>query len=501
MSNNNSPAPFGRRVSFRTLAGIEWDIPVFMWELEHEGQTIGICPMGAMSMAAGRPAAGKSSWGRDTAARVSRGTLPGALYGTPANVLYIAAEENIKYNVIPGLIASGADMNRIIRPRVDFHAPDGTTEEVAILPEHDMRTIINLCIEHGVKLVIVDPIMNFMNGIDANRNNEVRDKLKPWTRLAEEIDGVVLAITHLNKSGNGDVVAGITGSSAFGEVTRCALGFTKLPDSDERVMSVEKNSIGLEGAAWKYRIASRTLTRDDGVSHDFGVFELLGESEQTVGEILRDQGEGNSTTELKTIVLDFLDQCGGSAPAVEVQAEVKAAGMAWKTAQNKRGSWGVQTTKIDKKWHWYLKGHKPGEIQSPQHTWDLGTLGPSQVKGHKSTSQPGPSPTTRDLPPNIPNNNQHPGRDLEKPPLTSEHPNIPTSHVTKGPTASNDTQAAIINTLSTTHPMKLGAIMRQVKEATGSGATTGEELDQMESQGVIIRNAKGGYLLAVKETA
>lgn len=501
MSTNTDPARFRPRVTLKSLAGIEWDIPVFMWELEYEGQTIGILPIGSMSMFAGRPTAGKSTSARSIAAQVTRGTLPGTLYGTPANVLYIAGEETMTYNVIPGLIASGADMNHIKTPCVDFPAPDGTSEEIAFLPERDMRAIINQCIEHGVKLVIVDPIMHFMNGIDVNRNNEVRDKLKPWTRLAEAIDGVVLAITHLNKSGNGDVVAGITGSSAFGEVTRCALGFTKLPDSDERVMSVEKNSIGLEGAAWKYRIASRTLTRDDGVSHDFGVFELLGESEQTVGEILRDQSEGNSTTELKTIVLDFLDQCGGSAPAVEVQAEVKAAGMAWKTAQNKRSSWGVQTTKIDKKWHWYLKGHKPGEIQSSQHTWDLGTLGPSQVKGHKSTSQPGPSPTNRDLPTNIPNNNQHPDRDLEKPPTTSEHPNIPTSHATWGPETTNTTQTAILNTLSTTHPMHLGAIMRQVKEATGSGATTGEELDQMEDQGLVIRNANGAYLLAVRESA
>lgn len=501
MSDYNNPAAFRPQVTLKSLADIKWEIPTFMWELDYEGQTTGILPVGAMSMFAGRPTAGKSSSARSIAAQVTRGTLPGALYGTPANVLYIAGEEALKYNVVPGLIASGADMNRIKNPCVNIPTPDGTTEEITFLPERDMRAIINQCIENNVKLVVVDPIMHFMNGIDVNKNNDVRDKLKPWTRLAEEIDGVVLAITHLNKSGNGDVVAGITGSSAFGEVTRCALGFTKLPDSDERVMSVEKNSIGLEGAAWKYHIASNTLTHDTGVSHDFGVFELLGESEQTVGEILRDQGEGNSTAELKTIVLDFLDQCGGSAPAVDVQAEVKAAGMAWKTAQNKRGKWGVQTTKIDKKWHWYLKGHKPGEIQPPQYTRDLGTLGPSQVKGHKSTSQPGPSPATRDLETNIPNNNQHPGRDLEKPPTTSEHPNIPTSHVTKGSKVSNDTQAAIINTLSTTHPMKLGAIMRQVKEATGSGATAGEELDQMEKQGVIIRDAKGGYLLAVKESA
>lgn len=84
--------------------------------------------------------------------------------------------------------------------------------------------------------------------VDAHRSNEVRERLKPWVDLAEQIDGVVLGIVHLNKSGNGDIVAGSNGSSAFGELARAAFGFVKDPDCDDgdRVMSQEKNSLGAE---------------------------------------------------------------------------------------------------------------------------------------------------------------------------------------------------------------------------------------------------------------
>ena len=81
---------------------------------------------------------------------------------------------------------------------------------------------------------------------------------------------------HLNKSGNGDVVAGINGSSAFGEVARSIFGFAKDPNSEEgdRVMSQEKNSIGNEGAAWTYRIEGKEITNTQGKTGSFGTFVL-----------------------------------------------------------------------------------------------------------------------------------------------------------------------------------------------------------------------------------
>lgn len=62
----------------------------------------------------------------------------------------------------------------------------------------------------------------------------------------------------LRKAPNGDVVAGINGSSAFGEVARSIFGFAKDLESGERILSQAKNSAGEEDLALTYRIESHT---------------------------------------------------------------------------------------------------------------------------------------------------------------------------------------------------------------------------------------------------
>ncbi|MGP5241155.1 DUF3631 domain-containing protein [Corynebacterium flavescens] len=63
------------------------------------------------------------------------------------------------------------------------------------------------------------------------------------------------------------------------------------------------------------------------------------------------------------------------------------------------------------------------------------------------------------------------------------------------------TRQAVLNALSPNVASNLGAIMRQVKDATGSGTKTGDELDQLEKEGTVYRDAKGHYLLTRKQAS
>lgn len=352
-----------RSISLESFAGMEWEVPTWGWEPESNGEPHGAIPVGSMSIWAGRPGAGKSTSGRWFAAQVSRGILPGCWYGTPHNVAYIAGEESLKYNVIPSLVAAGADMMRILNPQVSFQAPDGVNEIVPLVPEKDMRELTALLKARGVKVVIVDPLMEYMGGgnIDIYKNDQVRAKVKPWAKLAEDIDGIVIAIMHLNKSGNGDVVAGINGSSAFGEVARSIFGFAKDPNSEEgdRVMSQEKNSIGNEGAAWTYRIEGKEITNSQGKKGSFGTFVMVGDSEKTVGEVLRELPTGSDSddrSEVEAIVLDYLESQGGTAPAGDVLKVTRAAGLSDSTVKNSRKKIGVKTVKagMNGGWVWTI---------------------------------------------------------------------------------------------------------------------------------------------------
>ncbi|MGD7002127.1 AAA family ATPase [Corynebacterium halotolerans] len=497
------PAPTvtpGRFITLESFAGMDWDVPTWAWEPEVNGNPHGAIPVGSVALFAGRPGAGKSSAGRHFAAMISRGILPGCWSGTPHSVAYIAGEESLKYNVIPSLVASGADMGKILHPQVNFTAPDGETEVVALVPEKDMRDLTASLKSKGVKLVIVDPLMEFM-GTDADvyKNNEVRAKLKPWSQLAEDIDGVVIAITHLNKSGNGDVVAGINGSSAFGEVARAVFGFAKDPESEEgdRIMSQEKNSIGTEGAAWVYRIESRQITNAEGKAGDFGTFVMVGDSDRTVGEVLRDTSmgfAGESGGGVKPFVLALLEGEGGVAPAAKIKSEVTEAGYSWKTVQNNRGKWGIATRKAESGWVWELESTpknlgftpvpKVPEDNKGPHMRDLGILGSSMVTGV----------------------NQGPEGARSQGPVHKEEPGpspkYPPEVTFRQPKLSGDTELEdmVIGSLHAEYPMGMKTVEQSVTPRYRDQVPA--VLDKLVTDGLVIRDDKGRYTLnSVKDTA
>lgn len=344
-----SPAPQPRvGVLLRSFADIDDDVPTWAWTHDNKGRI----PVGAMTLFAGRPGAGKSTAARWFAAQVTNGTLPGEWYGTPHNVAYIAAEESPKYSVKPSLRAAGADVARVFFPEAVTVAEDGETTSYHRIPTSAMSTLASELRAADVRLVIVDPLMSVLgDGVDAHRSNEVREHLTPWMNLAEQIDGVVLGIVHLNKSGNGDVVAGINGSSAFGELARAAFGFTKDPESadGDRVMSQEKNSLGAEDLALTYRLAPVPVTTASGRTAEMPRFDIVGTSDRTVGDILRckNQGgydsDGDDGDEVRMVVLDYLESQGGEAPAGDVLKATRDAGLSDQTVKNRRKQIGVQT--------------------------------------------------------------------------------------------------------------------------------------------------------------
>ena len=473
MATNATTQPT-RQLRLISFNEVQDDVPTFAFDLTHSGQTIGTCPIGSIALFAGRPGAGKSTTGRHIAARVSTGTLPGCWQGTPHSVVYIAQEESAAYIVKPALRAAGADMSRVLFPQVTLTMEDQGDVQLQLAAERDLRDLAAACIEADVKVIIVDPLMAFINGsTDLYKSNEIRERLRPWATLAELIEGVVIGITHLNKSGNGDVVAGINGSSAFGEVARTVFCFTKDPqaDDDTRVMSLEKNSLGREGFAWRYRIRQETITTDKGRTAEMAAFEMVGESAETVGEILRQTANGataEDTSELREVVLRFLEENGGSAPAAEIEREVRSAGLVFKSAQNQKRRWGITSEKVGNVWHWVAPNapHDPTTPQQSPHVRDHGTLGSSQVKSKKPGGQGPKVPRSQDP--------------LYKAPAGDWDP--------------SDTQTVVLDCLSTTHPQTAEQIAAQLPRSQRQ--TLPEDLKALSQNGLASTTPEGRYLRA-----
>lgn len=270
----------GRVITWTRGDQLETAVPVWAWAYNGRGRI----QLGTLALLAGRPGAGKSTAARWFAAQATLGHLDGCWHDQPQHVAYIAAEESARYTIGPGLIAAGADMTRIHFPHVTH---DG--QNAQLLSILDEQALTEYCTGLGVTVVIVDPLMSTITATaDINKNNEVRAQIQPWTRIADHINGITLGVVHLRKSGTGDVVAAVTGSSAFGELARSIFGFAKNPETDDRIMSQHKNSTGYEDLSVTYQIDSTAVVTATGETAEVGTFTITGDSDITVEDLLSD---------------------------------------------------------------------------------------------------------------------------------------------------------------------------------------------------------------------
>jgi hypothetical protein len=324
VTNGQAPKPM-RRIEWKTGDQIEDAVPVWAWSYSGKGRI----QLGTLALFAGRPGAGKSSAARWFAAQATLGALDGCWWNQPQQVAYIAtAEESAKYTIMPGLRAAGANISMVHFPSV-FNGD----EAAQLLSVVDEVALIEYLLVRGVTVVIVDPLMSTIAGTsDVNKNNEVRSQIQPWARIADQINGVVLGVAHLRKNNTGDVVAGVTGSSAFGEVARAVFGFAKNTNDDTRVMSQHKNSTGYEDLSLSYEIVSEPVTVSTGETTDIGSFRITGDSEITVEDILTDGLDNTGTgADCKRWLYDYL--------SVEQPCKSKDV----KDAAHKQGSWSART--------------------------------------------------------------------------------------------------------------------------------------------------------------
>src|ERR687898_264038 len=115
-----------------------------------------------------------------------------------AGVVIISAEDGVADTIKPRVMAAGGDPSRIlfldtVPDREDRERPLSLPNDVPII-ERAVRRV-------GAKLVIIDPLMSFMNPkLDPYKDRDVRQALTPMKIMAEDTGAAVLIIRHLTKS-------------------------------------------------------------------------------------------------------------------------------------------------------------------------------------------------------------------------------------------------------------------------------------------------------------
>jgi putative DNA primase/helicase len=310
--------------------------------------------LGKLTLIAGDPGLGKSLISVTISAALSKGyNWPvGGTSAPVGDVVFISAEDDPADTVRPRLDAAEADCRRIHILKAIQSEEVGLNAE----PKQRMFSLKNdmLALEEvlmtlpNCKLVIVDPISAYMDGIESHANADVRGLLAPLAELAARHKVAVLAISHLNKNSNGNAMYRTMGSLAFVAAARAAFLVTKDRNTPGRVLILPiKNNIAKTKTGMAYSVIEASNGAPVMVWEPKPV-EMTADEALSVGE------ESNEEKGDTDWAVDFLQDILGKGPvsATDILKESKKLKIGEKALRRAQKKLGIKTHKLSFKGAW-----------------------------------------------------------------------------------------------------------------------------------------------------
>jgi archaellum biogenesis ATPase FlaH len=213
-------------------------------------------PFGEVTILGGRPGNGKSQLTFYFASAVTRASKALKLK-TPSDVVIASLEDSLTKTIRPRLDAAKADLSRC-------HIVQGTAEEDArdllSLPR-DVESLFEFAESKRAKLIVIDPLSAALSGgkeYDSHRESDVRRVMAPIVDAAQQCDIAVLAVMHMKKKLEEEIMMTLSGSGAFPAVARSVLVFGYHPDQDsrdeDRVLVHAKTNLGPYMPPYDFRL-------------------------------------------------------------------------------------------------------------------------------------------------------------------------------------------------------------------------------------------------------
>lgn len=308
---------------------------------------------GKVHLLAGGPGTGKTTIAVSLSASISNGRpLPCGEIAATGDVLIWSGEDGVEDTLIPRLLASGADSNRV-------HFVEGKRDgdkSRPFDPATDMpelakaaRSLPNLC------LLILDPVVAAVAG-DSHKNTETRRGLQPIVDLAAQLNCAVLGITHLSKGTSGrDPLERVAGSIAFGAVARVVLATVKPSDPDApRRLVRAKSNIGPDVGGFEYTLFAAPVPGHELYAQRVDWGQPLEGSARELMSVEQPDATADAVEDAEAFLADLLGN--GPVPTKDIKSAAMAHGHHWRTVERAKKNLDVIATKagFQGMWAWQL---------------------------------------------------------------------------------------------------------------------------------------------------
>lgn len=303
-------------------------------------------PLGHLTLLAGQPKLGKSTWALDLAARLSQGEADGDLHGEPADAVILSYEDHHRATLVPRLLAAGAELDRVHLLSPTAIEPDGTPDLVTLTT--DLECVAAECVLMRARLLVVDPLMASLAGsTDAHRDQDIRRALAPLAQLAERLVMAVLVVSHTTKARDGDMIRRIGASVGLSGAARSLLVMGPDPgdpagaDGAGRVL-VQRGNLSGRVPALAYRVEPVTVEHGSEAIKTSRL-ALVGETDVQAHDLLAPpEPEDRTETDIACEWLaDYLGD-GASHARSEVSASAEQEGLSPKVLRSARERLGVE---------------------------------------------------------------------------------------------------------------------------------------------------------------
>jgi putative DNA primase/helicase len=341
-----------RRGNWLSLDKVKPRKTVWLWN--------GRVPLKNVANWAGDPGQGKSLMTNDLIARGSRGIdfLDGSVnsLGVFESIL-LNSEDDPETIIVPRLLAAQADLSRVhIIETVQYFDGDGRlTDERLLQLDSDLSLIMEKLRENrNIKLVVIDPISNYLGGANLNREQEIRTAvLRPISRMAQEFDVAVILVSHYSKQQGRSAQHKVIGAVGVVGACRMAWSFVKSPQDPENVceMLLAKENLG-KFSGLRYTTESVDV-EIDGEKTTQARVKFLGTSEASIETILASAEDQEERRERPAIefIKSNLPRNGEHASKPLIK-KAGASGISEYKLLRARETLGVLTTKRRDGWYW-----------------------------------------------------------------------------------------------------------------------------------------------------